>query len=709
VDFGSVLNDVSAALPHYRFNVLVQKATELCAEIKSLGQTMLSALEKRDTEQLSLVRAQQETALLALVEEVRKLQYDEAEQNKTALSRSRDMAVSRYIHYQKLLGVQSPQVPGIGDLIPDASPSAHVAIQEEGGIKLIPFEKEEMDLLDEAHDWQRVAAGFDIVASIAHFIPTFDAKPWWVGTGFGGPNVGSALSAFANSFRARAADVSHAASKSARLGQYALRGLDWLLQSNQAAHEIMQIDQQYLAAELRRQIADKELSNHRRQLDNAREVEEFLRDKYTNQELYGWMIGQAATLYFQTYQLAYDLAKRAERAFRHELGLQDSSYIQFGYWDSLKKGLLAGERLHHDLKRMEVAYLDQNRREFEITAHVSLVQLDPVALIQLRQTGECLVSVPEALFDLDFPGHYMRRMKNVSLSIPAVTGPYTGVPCTLSLIHSSVRRTNTLLAGKYARDLQNDDPRFSGSLGAIQSIVTSSGQNDSGLFETNLRDERYLPFEGAGAISTWRIELPDPNHFAPFDYDTISDVVLHIRYTARPAGGLLKQQAVNELQDTINEIALTGNEQGLARLFSVRHEFPTEWHRFLHPGSAADTQTLSLPLHKERFPFLFRGKRIDIDKVDLFVKVHPDHAATHDQTTLRFTLAMGSTAPDSTNAEAADIPPLAPWNALLRAEKPVSGQPGTWTLNAWLNDGDRIDADALEDVAIVCHYTLPNH
>jgi hypothetical protein len=35
-------------------------------------------------------------------------------------------------------------------------------------------------------------------------------------------------------------------------------------------------------------------------------------------------------------------------------------------------------------------------------------------------------------------------------------------------------------------------------IGAVQSIVTSGGSNDSGIFETNLRDERFLPFEGAG-------------------------------------------------------------------------------------------------------------------------------------------------------------------------------------------------------------------
>ncbi len=80
-------------------------------------------------------------------------------------------------------------------------------------------------------------------------------------------------------------------------------------------------------------------------MDNAKEAHEFMREKFTDQQLYSWMVGQISGLYFQSYQLAYDVAKRAERAYRHELGLKDSNFIQFGHWDSLKKGLLAGERL----------------------------------------------------------------------------------------------------------------------------------------------------------------------------------------------------------------------------------------------------------------------------------------------------------------------------------------------------------------------------
>src|SRR5262249_33195360 len=158
--------------------------------------------------------------------------------------------------------------------------------------------------------------------------------------------------------------------------------------------------------------------------------------------------------------------------------------------------------------RMETAYLDQNGREYEVTKHISLLSLDPIALIKLRQTGQCEVAIPEVAFDLDYPGHYLRRIKSASLTIPCVTGPYTGVNCHLTLLNSAVRH-RTGVAGGYARnDESGSDTRFRDSFGAIQSVVTSSGQNDSGLFEPNLRDERYLPFEGSGAISSWRLEMP---------------------------------------------------------------------------------------------------------------------------------------------------------------------------------------------------------
>src|SRR5207253_2487176 len=103
------------------------------------------------------------------------------------------------------------------------------------------------------------------------------------------------------------------------------------------------------------------------------------------------------------------------------------------YWDSGRKGLLSGEALQLDVKRMEMAHHDNNKRELELTRHVSMRQLDPLALLRLKTSGTCNLSIPEWLYDRDCPGHYMRRIKQVSLSVPSVVGPYTPVACTLSL------------------------------------------------------------------------------------------------------------------------------------------------------------------------------------------------------------------------------------------------------------------------------------
>ena len=292
-----------------------------------------------------------------------------------------------------------------------------------------------------------------------------------------------------------------------------------------------------------------------------------MRSKYTNEELYQWQVGQISGVYFQSYKLAYDLAKRAERCFRFELGLQDSSYINFGYWDSLKKGLLSGEKLQYDLRRLETAYLEQNRREFELTKHISLALLDPLALVKLRETGRCFFRLPEEIFDLDYPGHYFRRIKSVSLTLPCVAGPYTTISCTLRLLKNSIRINTANGDNGYPRNtddagLPADDTRFVENNIPVKAIAASNAQNDSGVFELSFRDERYLPFEGAGAISEWSWNCSTifrqitPTFGKPlrqFDYGTISDAILHIKYTAREDAGAFKNGAIAHLRDYFSQ------------------------------------------------------------------------------------------------------------------------------------------------------------
>lgn len=380
-----------------------------------------------------------------------------------------------------------------------------------------------------------------------------------------------------------------------------------------------QIQFQISAAEIRQSIAERELANQLLQIENAKTVDDFMRNKYTNQQLYSWMITQIATVYFQSYQLAFEMAKKAEKCFKYELGISESNYIQFGYWDSLKKGLLSGDKLASDLHKLESAYLDQNKREFEITKHISLAQMFPLCLITLKETGKCTVSLPEWIFDMDYPGHYMRRIKKVSVSIPCIIGPYSGVNCTLSLLRNETRISSVIADKNHYAKVDENDEHFRTLFGSISSIATSHAQNDSGLFELNFSDERYLPFEGAGVISDWQIDLPIENN--QFDFSSLSDVILHISYTSRNGGGLLTDGANTNLQAVLPNSA--------ARLFSLKQEFSSEWYKFLHPVNNAD-QELIINLKPEHFPFFIRSKlsTLKIKTLDLFVQTDEEKEFT---------------------------------------------------------------------------------
>lgn len=706
VDLGSALSDVNAALPHYRFNVMVQKAGDLCAEVKNLGAALLSALEKRDAEDLALLRSSKEINLLEAVRLVKERQVDEAGEAVEGLRKSKELASIRQNYYSALLAGLSTLTLNIHAGPLDLAVTVSLAPMNE-------LEVAHLVLTGLGLAAQGRNAAAEALAGVLHLIP--EAKvgsPTTVGLTYGGSNVASSAQAFGQGLGILGSMLHTAAGSAATLASYKRRAEEWDFQRTLAGKEIEQIDKQIAAADIRKSIAETELANHDTQIENAKAVDDFMRDKFTNRELYDWMVGQVSAIYFQSYKLAYDVAKRSERAFRFELGLNDSNFIQFGYWDSLKKGLLAGERLSHDLKRMEVAYLDQNKREYELTKHISIALLDPISLIKLKETGRCFVNLDESLFDMDYPGHYMRRIKSVALTIPCVTGPYTSLNCTLTLLKNSLRSKATASV-EYARD-ESTDSRFRDSVGAIQSIATSSGQNDSGLFELNFRDERYLPFEGAGAISTWQIELPmDTN---AFDFDTISDVVLHLRYMARDGGAALRAAASNALQLLIAETA----NKPLARLFSLRHELPNEWNRFLHPADPAASNivhSLTIHLGRERFPFQFRAKTISISKVLLFLKVNEAYVYD-DADAIKVHLNKESDPSEFLRfgspveqlpfmtASAGNIP------TKLTVEVRENELPATAASDTswWIKTTDpiqtRLKPDAIEDIWIVCEYSV---
>ena len=666
LDVSAIISGANQPLPLVRFQLLVQKASEICQEVKSLGNSLLSAMEKEDGEALMILRARHERVVMEMVEDVKYGQLQEAIKSKEGLFKSLALAVQRYTYYERQLGKKVDEIekaiPELGELDRDSLAKMKFAMEEpevepreievdiatdafaqaaqafNGGKILSSHEVRESLFLEGAQLSSDIASILNVASSIASVVPQFEvsAEPWGVGgaTTYGGQNVASGITAGATAARAIAERLNFEARRASRIDSFARREQDWAFQSNLAAGEITQIFKQLRGAEIREAVAELELKNHRQQIKHTEEIERFLNEegtektgKKTNKALYTWMKREVKGLYAQCFQFSFDIAKKAERALQHELGNPELRYLEFGYLAG-KEGLLAGEKLYMDIKRMEMAYYDLNQREYELTKHVSLLQVDPLALLKLRTTGQCTVRLPEELFDMDGPGHYFRRIKTVALSIPCVTGPYASVNCTLTMLKSSIRKTQVLRDGFYARE-DAEDNRFNDYFGSLQSIVTSSAQNDSGLFETNLHDLRYLPFENSGVVSEWRLELPAG--VRQFDYDTISDVILHLRYTAREGGGLLKNGAVSNLRIRIEKAQAAGS----VRLFSVRHEFPTEWAKFKSAKGDVFADPifagLTLDLRDEHYPFWSKDKDykpIDLKRVDLFAKPTKDTDTT---------------------------------------------------------------------------------
>lgn len=587
VDINSILNNISSGaslVSNYRFSYMLQKANEFCSEVKGLGGAILSALEKKDSEQLSLLRSSQEMKMLDKMTFIKESQVNEAQAALDALNLTKENTQLRYEYYSTRLFMN-------------------------------PGEQQQLQSIQTGLILQTVQGGLQTTASSMSAIPAFHIQGLASGTSSDvGDVLYRTLNAISSSIGIAAAINSAKGSMAGTLGSYERRNDDWVFQTDTASKELEQLDQQILGAQIRLNIANRELENHNLQIDNTKAVDSFMRSKFSNFDLYSWMSNQLATTYFQGYQLAYELSKKAEQCYVNELPAKGSSrgFITFGYWDSLRKGLLSGERLQSDLKKMESTYMNENRRELELSKNFSLAIMDPEQLLQLRTTGSCNFNLDEIWYNLDFPAHYMRRIKSVSISMPCVAGPYTSVNATLALTGNSIQLLPTDPPANYITIVP-----------VTTAIATSSAQNDAGIFELNFRDERYIPFENAGAISSWSLKMMSEVGLRQFDYNTISDVIVHVRYTAiNDTGGGKEAATMTKLNLLLNS-SVTGII--LPRYFSLKHEFSNQWYKGFDQTVPAESQPgkgrlFVLDIDRSQFPEYSKGKIITIQHTDFVIQ-----------------------------------------------------------------------------------------
>jgi uncharacterized coiled-coil protein SlyX len=530
-----------------------------------------------------------------------------------ALRASRSGPLFRYKYYTSLAGATQAALTETDSEYSEIALTIN-APQADGDLLLSDTERNEMDESSAAKGVNDTIGAYESFSSAMFAFPKFGekAEPWGLGVALQmcADNLGRAATAHARALKVDADTHSWNSTNSGRKATYVKQYQERIQAANVAGYELININTQMVTQNTRITVAAQEIANQQKQIDNTAETLDFLTNKYTNDQLYGWLEGSVRTLLYQTYTMAYDMAKKAEAAYLFERGPQMSPFILFGYWDSSHDGLQSGERLYVALKKLEMAYQEDRGHDFEIVKPISIRQLNPYALFQLQQNGTCQLELPEVLFDMDFPGHYFRRIKSVQMTIPCIVGPYTTINCTLRLLSHQYRTVPTATdMNSYLPQTDGPDGRFQTINVPIDSIAVSTSQNDSGLFELNFRDERYLPFEGAGAISKWQLDLP--TGFRQFDYSTMTDVILTVRYTSRNGGDKLKQPASDSVVAYIKSVEDLSQTQGLFAVFDLKSEFASDWAR-ASPASSSTTTTnprvINLKNLADRLPIFTSGR-----------------------------------------------------------------------------------------------------
>lgn len=499
---------MTVTVPPYRFTTMLQSARAAVSTLSQFGQTLLSYYERKEATGMQELDAQLALDISAYTLTLGQNAIDALDQDKIVLEASRSMAQQRYDHY---FGLYTTGV--------SAGETSAMVLRDSSSASM-------------------TAASPLITAGMA-----MKTIPNIFGLADGGEEVGAPTLAAGIVLQLTGEITGLAAQQTEISESYRRRSEEWQIMYQQAQSEVDTLNAQLDALAIRRQGAVTSLQLAQAQQDNLKSTLSFLTTRFTQSSLYNWLTGQLSALYYQAYDAVLSLCLSAQACWQYEMGDMASTFIQTGAWNDSYHGLLVGETLALNLQQLESAWLSRNTRRMELTKTISLKQLDSEAFTNLLTDGKTQFSLSESLFDNDYPGHYLRQIKFVTVSLPALVGPYQDVRMTLT---QSGSRT-LLKADIDGVNYLNDSTKGSASnivtnLRASQQIAVSQGMNDSGMFMLNFGDERYLPFEGTGAISDWQISFPNATSAEQQALlKSLNDVIIQVHYTALYGGSTFEQ------------------------------------------------------------------------------------------------------------------------------------------------------------------------
>ncbi|MFD0709751.1 toxin [Photorhabdus luminescens] len=499
-----------APLTIHRFPQMLEGARGLVNQLIQFGSSLLGYSERQDAEAMSQLLQTQASELILTSIRMQDNQLAELDSEKTALQVSLAGVQQRFDSYSQLYEENI-----------NAGEQRALALRSESAIE------------SQGAQISRMAgAGVDMAPNI-------------FGLADGGMHYGAIAYAIADGIELSASAKMVDAEKVAQSEIYRRRRQEWKIQRDNAQAEINQLNAQLESLSIRREAAEMQKEYLKTQQAQAQAQLTFLRSKFSNQALYSWLRGRLSGIYFQFYDLAVSRCLMAEQSYQWEANDNAISFVKPGAWQGTYAGLLCGEALIQNLAQMEEAYLKWESRALEVERTVSLAVVydslegnDRFNLAEqipaLLDKGEgtagtkenglslanAILSASVKLSDLklgtDYPdsivgSNKVRRIKQISVSLPALVGPYQDIQAMLS----------------YGGSTQL--PK------GCSALAVSHGTNDSGQFQLDFNDGKYLPFEGIALDDqgTLNLQFPNATDKQKVILQTMSDIILHIRYTIR--------------------------------------------------------------------------------------------------------------------------------------------------------------------------------
>ena len=341
---------------------------------------------------------------------------------------------------------------------------------------------------------------------------------------YGGRKLGEAALTMAESYLSKALEREAAALQQKAKGDEKKAAEEETFEESIATNEIDQTEKAIVVNTIRQEQNEKEQELFEKELERDEEEYEFLCDKFTNKDLHEWLVKQMTKLSKTMCKLATKVAKMAEKCYHFEIGDTDmgnaKSFISNNYWDGAYSGLLSADRLIADLHAMEVAYLENDKREQEITWPVSLKTLKiadgEIDAETSAQDVSAILQNCSFEINTDFIcnelGISFCRIRDVRLRVVAPSFPGLALNAKLTL------ESNTL---KYnGNEIQN-------RIG-VCTFATGMANSDCGKFDFNFKSEKFASFEGAGLDSSWNLTIGEADGLSSID-----DVILYISFTAK--------------------------------------------------------------------------------------------------------------------------------------------------------------------------------